>query len=150
IALTAAELWLKRSGRDREVVGRQIIRRHTRHVSVAGCIQRDAVSTVSRAAAQVGRIDQRGAVWIQLGHEAVPRTPESWLEASWRRRKVLCSTPPDHIGIASRVHGEIKARIPIAAAEVGAVDELALNIELRHEGVVEAAAVGPLESSRRG
>src|SRR5207249_4812599 len=92
---TTAVVWLKGSGRGREIVRLETLKRHTGHVRVAVSVQRNAVRTVDIAATEIRGIDERGTLRIQLGHEAVQRAPsqrrrtaESRLEASGRGRKI--------------------------------------------------------------
>src|SRR5205823_13663699 len=75
--------------------------------------------------------------------EAVGDTRGGGLEAARGGRKVAGGGESRNVGVCAGVHGDRVACVTAAAAEIGGVDEGgAGGIELRHEGVPAAAAVG--------
>ena len=56
-----------------------------------------------------------------------------------------------HIGRARGIHGDARASVVAAPAQVGGVDERrARRVDLRHKGVLGAAAIGPIQHRAGG
>src|SRR5439155_24364197 len=97
---------------------------------------------------EVGGVGEGGAGGVELRHEGV-EAAEGRLEGPRSRREVERPSAARHIGAAGGVHRDAVATITTTAPEVGGVDEGgARGVELRHEGIEEAAE-GRLEGPQR-
>src|SRR5262249_11497376 len=108
----AAELGLRRGGRDREVRGGRL----AGHVGVAGAVDRDGGGAVVRRAAQVGRVGQR-AVGPDLADEDVVVAGVLRLLAG-DGRKVRRLRDAGDVDVTGGVHGDAVAAVYAAAAHV--------------------------------
>src|SRR5439155_1341003 len=124
-------------------------------------VHRNPRTAFAESAAEIRRVNQGGARGIELRHEDVrardlaaicaakPRI-EAGLEGSRSGREISRVGRARDISVAVGVHGDPITVDTANATEVGGVDEGgARGIELRHEGIVLAAAEGGLEGSRR-
>src|SRR5437016_13314801 len=73
------------------------------------------------------------------------------LEGTARRaRKVRRVGPARHVGIPRRVHGDSKAYVEAAVAQIGRINEgRACRIDLRDKGIGLAAAIRALDETAR-
>jgi hypothetical protein len=116
-------------------------------------VQRDANSEVIGAAAEIGGVDDRRAVAVQLRHECVVAASDRRLEGARRGREVGRIGLPRHINIAFLAYRDAIGaivKVSTAAAEIRGVDERrAAAAQLRHE-CVKAASDRRLEGAGRG
>ena len=121
-------------------------------VGVARGIRRDgaelavrAVVAFGGAAAQVRRVDEARSVRRDLRDERVARAAVRGLE-SVPRREVVRERGARDVGVAGRVDGDPHRDVDAGASEVRRVDErVARRVQLGHESVERAAAVGRLD-----
>src|SRR5439155_10181346 len=103
--------------------GREISRVGTSgNVSVSGRIYSDTSAEVVRVSAEIGRIHERRAGGVQLGHESISKTPMSSLEGA-RGREVNRSRKSRHIGVYVRIYGHTSPGLIVFPAEIGRIHE---------------------------
>ena len=120
-------------------------------VSVAIGIHSDAGAGITApTTGEVRGVNEGRARGIELRCERTAGGA-GWLERPWSRRKVRGAGGPCYVSVTGRVQGDRRAVIPVAAPEVGRVDEgRARGIELGHERVGKAAGEIGLKGARCG
>src|SRR5262245_15104749 len=108
------------------------------------------------SAAKIGGVAQHRTARIKLGHERVLERAllgklEVLLVSPRRHWKVVGESVARYIGVAAIVHRDPEPRVVVVAPDIGGVYERgAGRIQLRHEGVEEAATVSTLRGRRTG
>src|SRR5262249_31591462 len=113
----AAECRLQ--GTDRGEVGGEGV---PGDVGGASAIHGDGTAFIEAAAAQVGGIDEGGAIGRELRHKGVKEAAECRLQGMDRGEVAGVGEPGD-VGGASAIHGDGIAPLVPAATQVGGIDE---------------------------
>ena len=114
-------------------------------VTVTARIHRNRVRLVHSASSQVGRVDQRRAVSVQLGDKTVVG-PGAGGSERIDDREIVGIGLAGQVGVSGRVDGHALGGVIAGPAQKGGVDQRrAGRVHFAHEGVVVAAAVQALQ-----
>src|SRR6202011_4312340 len=124
-------------------------------VNLAGSVDGNAKAEVVAGATQVGGVDQRAALFIQLGHQSIPVEMErtsavKCLLKGVRSRGVVGRVGESgYVGLAGGVHNDGIGIVIERATHIGGVHQGGVaGIQLGYENVVRATAVDCLEGPR--
>src|SRR5260370_678300 len=114
-----------------------------------GCGRRGVV-VVAAAAPEIGGIHDRGARWIDLGHETVGTAVQCRLDRGWAHaREVRRGRATSHIGVAQGIDGDREYGVAPRPAKVRRIDERrAGGVDLGNEGIGPGADLGGRDGDR--
>ena len=127
---------------------------HAGDVGIPQIIQRDPGSFIGLVAAEIGGVDQRGAVGRDLGHKGIMVSRRAAADSGLHRihhRKVRGVGIAHHVNGVGTVHGDISRVFEgIAAEKLCEHNRRTCGIDLRHEYMsASSERVSPRETHPR-